>query len=596
MSPSRIYEIAHRYVDEIAALDPNLATAIGVPGHELEMTDFSPEGPEGIAALNRRTVGELMSDQVERQAGQREAEAEARVNQTTGEGEEATRASGNHDRDRIAAEVMLERLGAHLDLFEAGEHFHDLNNIASPLQDIRQVFDQMARGTEEEWSNIAARLVLVPGALAGYRKTLTQGLERGMAAARRQAEEGARQAEVWSGDDGFFGGLAAGFDTAQIGTEALRTDLGRGTRLAREGYAEMGRWLREEYAPKANDREGCGEERYRLLSWVFLGATIDPKGTYQWGWDELHRVEREMEATAERIVPGGSVADAKDVLESDPARAVEGVEAYRDWLQKLHDDTIASLHGVHFEIEESVRRIEVMIPPAGGALIPYYTGPSEDFSRPGRTWWPVDGLTHFPKWGDVSIAYHEGVPGHHLQVGGVRALGDDLSRFQRMLTFISGHGEGWALYAERLMGELGYLEEPGYYLGMLSAQALRCVRVIIDIGVHLELPIPPGEAFHPGEVWNHDLMLEFAVERTQRQREFLASEIVRYLGWPAQAISYKVGEQKWLDARAVARERMGASFDLKAFHTEALALGPMGLEMLGREMGKEKLTNGEARW
>ena len=157
------------------------------------------------------------------------------------------------------------------------------------------------------------------------------------------------------------------------------------------------------------------------------------------------------------------------LLESDPAQAVEGVQAYREWLQTLHDETIASLHGVHFDIDEKVRRIEVMIPPAGGALIPYYTGPSEDFSRPGRTWWPVDGLTRFPKWGDVSIAYHEGVPGHHLQVGGVRALGDELSRFQRMLTFISGHGEGWALYAERLMGELGYLEEPG----LLSRDAER---------------------------------------------------------------------------------------------------------------------------
>ena len=587
---SRIYEIAHRYVDEIAALDPNLATGIGVPGHEREMTDFSPEGPAAIAALNRRTVGELRSGQVDDQAGEREADAGARITETP-----AGHHAEDYRRDRIAAEVMLERLGVHIDLFEAGEHFQDLNNIASPLQDIRQVFDQMPRSTEEEWSNIATRLALVPGALAGYRETLSRGLERGMVTAKRQAEEGARQAEVWSGDGGFFAGLAAGFDRAEIGTEALRTDLGRGTRLAREGYAEMGRWLRQEYAPKASDpsrasgrAEGCGAERYRLLSRVFLGATIDLKETYQWGWDELHSVEREMEVTAKRIVPGGSVAEAKDSLESDPAQAVEGVQAYREWLQTLHDETIASLHGVHFQIDEQVRRIEVMIPQAGGALIPYYTGPSEDFSRPGRTWWPVDGLTRFPKWGDVSIAYHEGVPGHHLQVGGVRAMGDELSRFQRMLTFISGHGEGWALYAERLMGELGYLEEPGYYLGMLSAQALRCVRVIIDIGAHLELPIPQGEAFHPGEVWNHDLMLEFAVERTQRQREFLASEIVRYLGWPAQAISYKVGEQKWLDAREAARERMGASFDLKAFHSAALALGPMGLEMLGREMSKGK--------
>jgi uncharacterized protein (DUF885 family) len=579
---SLIYEIAHRYVDEIAALDPNLAMAIGVPGHEREMTDYSPDGPAAIAALNRRTVGEVRSARVEDRAGEREANADARITDMPAAGDT------NGHRDRIAAEVMLERLGVHLELFEAGEHFHDLNNIASPLQEIRQVFDQMPRGTEDEWSNIAARLELVPRALAGYQRTLTEGLGRGLVASRRQAEEGARQAEVWSAEDGFFSGIATAFERADIGAETLRAALGGGARLAREAYAEMNRWLREEYAPKASEREACGEERYKLLSRVFLGASIHPRETYQWGWDELHRVEREMEATAELIIPGGSVADATQVLESDPARVVEGVDAYQEWLQTLHDEAIAALHGVHFEIDERVRRIEVMIPPAGGALIPYYTGPSEDFSRPGRTWWPVDGMTRFPKWGDVSIAYHEGVPGHHLQIGGVRALGDELSRFQRTLTFVSGHGEGWALYAERLMGELGYLEEPGYYLGMLSAQALRCARVIIDIGSHLELPIPAGESFHPDEVWHHDLMLDFAVERTRRPKEFLASEIVRYLGWPAQAISYKVGEQKWLDAREAARQRMGESFDLRAFHTEALALGPMGLEMLAREMSKEK--------
>ena len=562
---SLIFDIAHRYVDEIAALDPILATDIGVPGHEQEMTDFSPEGVSAIAAFNRRSMAEL--------------EAE------TPDDDPASASA-----DRIARSVMLERLGVHLDLFEAGEQFRDLNNIASPLQSIRQVFDQMPRITEEEWSNIAARLQLVPQALAGYRRTLSEGVQRRTTAARRQALEGARQADVWSGDGGFFAGLATRFDAAEAGPETLRTDLGRGVRLAREAYAEMTRWLREDYAPNANEREACGEERYQLLSRLFLGATLDLPETYRWGWEELHRVESEMEATAERISPGATVGEAKELLETDPARAVEGVDAYREWLQQLHDETVASLDGVHFEIDEKIRPIEVMIPPAGGALIPYYTGPSEDFSRPGRTWWPVDGRARFPKWGEVSIAYHEGVPGHHLQVAGVRLLAEELSRFQRTLTFISGHGEGWALYAERLMGELGYFENPDYYLGMLSAQALRCVRVIIDIGIHLELEIPPTESFHPSEKWSHDLMLEFAADHSRRPREFLQSEVIRYLGWPAQAISYKVGERKWLEARESAHRRAGASFSLKEFHSQALALGPMGLDMLEVELADESVA------
>jgi uncharacterized protein (DUF885 family) len=292
-----------------------------------------------------------------------------------------------------------------------------------------------------------------------------------------------------------------------------------------------------------------------------------------------------MEATANRISPGATVESATELLDSDPSRVVEGVDEYRRWLQELHDEAITALHGTHFEIPAEIQRVEVMIPPAGSAAAAYYTGPSEDFARSGRTWWPTMGRTTFPKWDEVTTAYHEGVPGHHLQVGGARCLGDKLSRYQRLLGFISGYGEGWALYAERLMGELGFLENPDYQMGLLSAQALRAVRVIIDIGMHLEMRIPAGERFHPGEVWNHDLAVEFSIEKCRRPREFMASEVVRYLGWPAQAISYKVGERFWLEARESAKKRMGAEFDLKRFHSEALDLGPMGLGQLKREIG-----------
>ena len=554
-----IYDLAHRYVDDLAALDPNTATALGLPGYDRLMTDYSPEGPAAIADLNRRTLAALQA------------------------------ASPTSDPDRIARDVILERLGVQLDLFEAGEHLRNLRIIASPLQSIRAVFDQMAKTTAEEWDNIAARLKLVPQALAGYRQTLDEGLRRGTPAARRQAEEGAVQAETWSGQvegkPSFFDMLRDAFDRSSVAADGLRTDLDEGARGAKTAYGDMARYLREHYLPRAAEREAAGPDRYQLFSRVFLGAAIDLRETYDWGWEELYRIEEEMRRTAERIVPGASVESVTHLLESDPARAVVGVDAYREWLQELHDEAIAALHPTHFDIAPEIRRVEVMIPPPGGALAAYYTGPSEDFKRPGRTWWPVDGRTRFPRWAEVSTAYHEGVPGHHLQVGSARVLGEELSRFQRLLTFVSGYGEGWALYAERLMGELGYLEDPEHYLGMLSAQALRAVRVIIDIGMHLELAIPAGERFHPGEVWTHDLALDFAVERAARPRDFMASEVVRYLGWPAQAISYKVGERKWLEVREAARRRRGAGFDLKSFHSQALQLGPMGLGQLEREMG-----------
>ena len=557
---SRIFDIANNYVEDLAALDPNFATSIGVPGHETELTDYSPEGWAKLADLNRRTLPEV----------------------------EATEPEGEHDR--IARDVMVERMRVRYDLYEAGEYLRDVKIIGSGMSAVRSVFDQMPRATEQDWRHIAGRLMAVPGALAGYRASLSKGLAEAKVAAKRQALQCAGQAETWSGlkagTPSFFSTLVDAFDGGGVNTDGLRADLERGVRGAEQAYAELRSFLLDTYLPKAAERDGSGRERYALNSRVFNGAELDLEETYRWGWDELYRVEAELDATADKIQPGATVAEALKLLETDPARSLDSAEAFQSWLQELHDQALDDLDGTHFDIDPRIKRVEVMIPPPGGALAPYYTGPSEDFTRPGRTWWPLGTRTRFPKWFQVTTAYHEGVPGHHLQVGAVRCFSDRLSRYQRTAAFVSGHGEGWALYAERLMGELGYLQNPDYELGMLSAQAMRCVRVIVDIGMHLELPIPATDRFHPGETWTHDLALEFAVERSLQPREFMASEIIRYLGWPAQAISYKVGERAWLAAREAAKKREGAAFDLKAFHTKALMLGPMGLAQLEKEMAR----------
>ena len=348
----------------------------------------------------------------------------------------------------------------------------------------------------------------------------------------------------------------------------------------------MGRFLRESYLDKAVGRDSVGRDRYALASRTYNGIEVDLEETYGWGWNQLNWVEREMSSTAQKILPGGGVEAAKQLLETDPARAIEGIEPFKAWMQELQDRTVAELNGEHFDLPEPVKRIEAMVAPPGGALAMYYTGPSEDFSRPGRTWYPTGGKSRFPLWGEVSIAYHEGVPGHHLQIATATYLRDQLSRYQRLIAGSSCYVEGWALYAERLMGELGYLETPDYYLGMLRGQALRSVRVIIDIGMHLELPIPRDQGFHPGEVWTPELGLEFIRERSHFPPDFVASEITRYLGVPGQAISYKVGERVWLEARDEARRRLGAGFDLKAWHNRALSTGPMGLAQMKRETAR----------
>lgn len=546
---SAVFDLADRYVSELAALDPVTATARGVPGHDHEMTDYSPAGLSARANHLRDTLAALRDAPIESEA------------------------------DRLASSFMTERLETSLRLEEAGESWRDLRIIGSPVQAIRQVFDLMPRSSESDWETVASRMEKVPAAIDGFIQTLQTGLQRGLTAARRQAGECANQAATWSGSSPFFVEYIRG---APSQLDPRLADAASGATAA---YAKLASFLRDEYGPEATEVDAAGSERYLLSARAWLGMNIDPIETYQWGWAELHRIEAEMASVAEAIVPGGTVEEAKQLLETDPARSIEGEDNLRRWIQNLMDTTIAELDGEHFDIAEPIKRVEAMIAPPGGAAAMYYTGPSEDFSRPGRTWYPTMGKTRFPLWGEVSIAYHEGVPGHHLQVAQVRYLSSKLSRFQR-IGFVSGHGEGWALYAERLMGELGYLDNPDYLLGQLRAQALRAVRVIVDIGLHLSLAIPSGEDFHPSEVWTPELANEFAIARSHFPADFMKSEVVRYLGWPGQAICYKVGERVWLESRDEVRRRLGPDFELKAFHAAALNLGPLGLEQLRSELSR----------
>ncbi len=555
-----VRELADDYVERFAALDPISATFAGITGHDAEMTDYGPDAAQERAEHDGAVLARL------------------------------ERAPRGGDGDRVAAEVMIEELSLGLELFEAGEHLRDLNNIASPVQAVRQVFDLMPTETEADWDTIAARLALVPAALTSYRDTLAEGARRGLVAARRQAVGCATQAETWGGltNEGppFFVGLLDTYDERGIGNPALRATLEDRARRATEAYAALARYLTDEYSPQAAERDAVGADRYSLRARAFTGIQLDLAETYAWGWDELHRIEHAMGEVAERVLPGEGVDAAIEHLETSPARSIEGADALRAWLQNLMNRTVAELDGTHFAIPTPVQRVEAMIAPPGGAAAMYYTPPSEDFSRPGRTWYPTLGKTRFPLWKEVSICYHEGVPGHHLQVGQVLYLAEELTRYQRSLAWSSGHGEGWALYAERLMGELGYLDDPGDELGMLAAQAMRAMRVVVDIGLHLQLPIPDDERYHAGETWTPELALPFAIDRSKMPEDFMESEVDRYLGWPGQAISYKVGERVWLDARDDARRRLGDRFELKAFHRHALDLGNMGLAQLERELAR----------
>ena len=250
------------------------------------------------------------------------------------------------------------------------------------------------------------------------------------------------------------------------------------------------------------------------------------------------------------LAPGAaSLEEVVTLLDADEERAIHGADVLLERLEAFTKNTVQSLDGLHFDIDARIRQCDVRLAPEGAAAAPYYISPSEDLSRPGTTWFPTRGATRFTWWRYVSMWYHEAVPGHHLQIGTALLQADRLSRFHRLDGSTSGYSEGWALYAERLMDELGGYVDPADEMGYLAAQALRAARIVIDLGLHLGLAAPDdlgvlgdlGDC--SGATWSVEMAVALLEEWAIQPNDFATSEVDRYLSIPGQATSYKVGER-----------------------------------------------------
>jgi uncharacterized protein (DUF885 family) len=542
-----VTEISDAFVDAFAALDPVRASrSMGIGRDAEHLTDYSPDGAAAAGDLFRKTLADL---------------------------EGATPAD---ESERLGKAFLAEVCGGEAALIDAGERGRIVSHIIGPQASVRMSFDLMPRATPEDWRRVQARLRAVPAAMEGYQRSLIESIEAGRPPSARLIRAVADQCTTWagSGDGGWFGAYVAQYD----GPERPRLD--DAARAAAAAYGSLSRWLGEDAVDRATVEDGAGEERYQVWARDVLGADLDVGEAYEWGTGELARLEAEKAEECERILPGAGFDAVRDHLDTAAEHGVEGVDAYRSALQELVDEAIDALAATEFDVPGPLRSCPVAIPPEGSASAPYYTPPTEDLAQPGQVWFPTMGRTHFTMWNEVTTAYHEAVPGHHLQLGTTRLV--PLTRAHR-LGFNSAHGEGWALYAERLMDELGWFRTPATRLGFLCAQAMRAARVVIDIGLHTARPIPAG-LDGAGNPWTFERAVA-AIGRAGALPEADAtSEILRYLSWPAQATSYKLGERSWLAGRAAAMAASGAGFDRRAWHGRALALGALGLDQLEDEL------------
>ncbi|TFD52424.1 DUF885 domain-containing protein [Cryobacterium sp. Hh11] len=545
-TPTAIDQIAEEWVDTLVDLDPTVGTYIGRTAGDGRYGDYSPAGHERFLDAAKTTIAQL--------------DAARPVDSV----------------DEVTQTDLRSELSLTVESSDAQLQLRDLNVIASPAQEIREIFDLMPTKTVEDWANISRRLGNLPAAIDGYIETLRRGIERGVTPARRQVREVLAQAQRHASNDGFFAEFTANasLDTGTL-PASLAKDLGLGARQSATAYDKLATFFRDELEGKATENDAIGRDLYSLASRRFLGATIDLDETYEWGIEELARMVEEQEKVADQIKPGASVLEAIAYLDTDPSRKLHGTQALQEWMQKTSDKAVADLAETQFDIPDEIKTIECMIAPTQEGGI-YYTGPTDDFSRPGRMWWSVPvGVTEFDTWRELTTVYHEGVPGHHLQIGQAVYNRAKLNTWRRQLAGTSGHAEGWALYAERLMEQLGYLDDPADRLGMLDGQRMRAARVVLDIGVHLGKQLPDGSG-----PWTADYAFEFLGQNVNMNKSFVKFEVNRYLGWPGQAPSYKVGQRIWEQLRDAAQQRQGAAFSIKEFHRAALDLGGVGLDTL----------------
>lgn len=545
------FEISDRFTESWADLHPVSATSAGIPGRDHLSADLSPDQHHQSADLYRATRAQLTSH-----------------------------VDDSDPIQAFAARVLVAELDERIERHDSRKYRRDLNHIYSPFQIIRDIFDVMPRASIDDWDNIRARLQGFSGMLEGYRRCLEEGVAAQDTVALRQAESLLKQVESAASDESMF--IAFVDDASSVGAEIEA--MANAVEGARSGCAALAEWLRSTYLPAARPEDAVGEEEYVRGAVEFLGMEFDPHETYEWGWEEIHRLRGEMTKTSSDIDPNLSLTGVIELLNSDTARSAATRAEFTEFVAELQQQAIQQLDGEHFDVPDELKVVTVNIAPPGVPLGAWYHPPSEDLSRPGSIWYAPGGRERLPYWQEVSTAYHEGFPGHHLQAGTAVMQRDLMSRFHRNAIWKSGSGEGWALYAEGLMDELGYFERPEYRLGLLASQLFRSTRVVVDIGCQLEKVIPDHAPMHAGDVWHYDLAVDYMNIVGLQPRDVSESEVKRYLGWWGQAISYKVGEREILKMREQMMANKGAAFERKDFHRRVLEAGAIRLDQLWSEV------------
>ena len=484
--------------------------------------------------------------------------------------------AGLTGEDAITARVLDRDFSRAIERERLGDRLLAVGQLYGLHNSVQQAFDHMPARTEKDYRNIIARINAIPALIDQEIMLLQAAAAEGLTQPKVVIDRVVQQLDLQiAADDAHAAPLAALRHFPDSIPAGSRQGL---TVEATDAYDHAFRpawktyrdFIAGPYAAKARPGIGIssvphGDEIYRFQIQSLTTTNMTPEEIHKLGEQELSRIEGEMLAIARQTGFQGTLAEFETKLKADSARhfrnqedmlvdARNTVMIVEPELPRLFDHIPWLLFGVR------------PIPPDNEASMATHAEPPPlDHSRPGwfdiNTWKPAE-QTRYDK---ESLALHEAIPGHLLQ--GAYAQAADLPQY-RKTTWYPAYGEGWALYAESLGGELGLYRDPYSRFGQLASERFRAVRLIVDTGVH-------------AMSWTHEQAVAFF---QQHAPEESVAEIDRYISWPAQALAYKIGQLRILQLRKLAQDSLGAKFDIREFHYEVLRHGALPLDVLEEQI------------
>lgn len=561
IATSAVDDLANRAWEALLEADPLQATVIGEHEYDDRLPDLSPQARESrIRGFERllAEVGGLEPDPAQPE----EALTLSALRSTL----DAALAKERANPTAYTVNVMW---GLQTDVL-----------TMSAYQPLRNAED--GRSLLERWRAIAPTLDQMAA-------NLRAGLADGLAPIRTSAErvvEQLREAlqEAGSDDDGLLAPLHArpegGFSDGDWDRFAgeLQRIVAESARPALERYLAI---VEAEAVPggRPPERAGIGNlpggaEIYRALVRGDTTTELRPEEIHATGLAEVERIDAELAELGGRVLRAASLAATQAALREDPRMHFESGEQIVETAEASLARANAATPRWFGRLPRTSCMVTRMLPAEEEhSTVAYYRDPAADGSRPGEYYVNTSHPETRPRYEAEALAFHEAVPGHHLQVAIAQELPPALPAFRRHV-YLMAYVEGWGLYAERLADEMGLYSGDVDRLGMLSFDAWRACRLVVDTGMH-------------ALGWSRDQAIGFMLEHSALAQNNIANEVDRYLGRPGQALAYKIGQLEILRLRREQQARLGAAFDVRAFHDAVLGHGPLPLSTLAEAVAAD---------